>query len=87
MSEDSKEDLVKVLSEILTEFKDDDYEFPEGDLASLNMIEDLELDSLDIINFFFQVEEKFGVSVSAEDFTSENLNNLGNFATFIQSHQ
>lgn len=50
-------------------------------------INELGLDSLDIINFLFSVEEKTGVKVPDEDINAHGLRALKDFARYIDERR
>jgi acyl carrier protein len=50
-------------------------------------LNEMGLDSLDVINFLFSVEEKTGVKIPDEALDSENLRTLGAIAGYIDSHR
>ena len=82
MSE-NKAAIENELLEIVRGFKGADFVEPKGPAASAHLFEDLGLDSLDLINLLFQLEEKHGVKISADDVQQRNLLVLGNLAAFV----
>jgi acyl carrier protein len=61
-------------------------EFAQGQEITLETdLLEMGLDSLDIINLLFQIEESFGVSVPEEDFEDKNLKVLGNMVDYLSS--
>lgn len=48
------------------------------------IIEDIGLDSLEMINFILQVEDEFDVEINFEEFDYSNLDNIKTFAAFIE---
>lgn len=71
------------LIEIVRGFKGADFVEPGGPASAANLFDDLGLDSLDVINLLFQLEEKHGVKISAEDMKERDLMVVGNMAAFI----
>ena len=55
-----------------------------GDLPKKHLINDLGMDSLDIMNFLFQIEENEKVQISEADMESESLFQFGNLAGFVR---
>ena len=49
-----------------------------------HLIRDLHLDSLDVINFLFEVEIAFGIKIPEEDIDRRNLLLLGALKNYIQ---
>ena len=68
---------------LIREFKGAEFNEPHGDPSGLNFFQDLGLDSLEMINLLFQVEEKYGVRLSDEDMRERDLMVLGKMAAFI----
>ncbi len=50
-----------------------------------NLIEDLEADSLDIVDISLKLEEEYGIKVEEEDF--EKLNTVQDIVSYIESKQ
>ena len=48
-----------------------------------NLRKDLELDSLDTISFFFEVEKAFGIKISEKDIMENSLLNIERLIEFI----
>ncbi len=55
-----------------------------ADLPDKHLISDLEMDSLDMANFLFQVEEKEGVLIDESDLEARELYRLGKLVDYIQ---
>lgn len=71
--------------DIVRGFKGGDFVEPQGAAADAHLFHDLGLDSLDVINLLFQLEEKYGVKISAEEVKARDLMVLGNLSAFIAS--
>lgn len=72
--------FVVVKSKLQEEFEiEDDIVLKED----ASMVEDLGLDSLDFVDVFVIVEQEFGVTLKAEDFT--DVKTLGQFVDLIYS--
>lgn len=84
MSMDEKTtQIMDSLTGMVREFKGADFIEPDGDIASLSFSDDFELDSLDIINLLFQVDEQYSVKIAGEDLEEHQLLIIGNMAKFI----
>jgi len=53
--------------------------------ADTNIMEDLNADSLDVVELLMAIEETFGVSVPDEDVSG--LKTVGDIADYVESHQ
>jgi acyl carrier protein len=71
------------LLEIIRTFKGADFVEPQGAVSALNFFTDLGLDSLEVINLLFQVEQKYGIQISDEDMKKHDLMMVGKMAAFI----
>ena len=70
--------MITLMTEILREkFKIQKPLGPESD------INDIGLDSLDVINFLYSLEEKTGVAVPDEDINRLRLRTLASFAAYV----
>jgi acyl carrier protein len=86
MSEKNSAEVASLL-EIVRSFKGRDYVEPKGSAADLNFIEDLGLDSLEIINLLFRVEETYGIQISDKELKANKLIVVGNMAAYIAKHK
>ena len=75
--------VVAGLVEIIRSFKGGDFVEPKGAVAGLNFFDDFGLDSLEVINLLFQIEQKYGIQISDEDMQKHELMVVGNMAAFI----
>ena len=50
-------------------------------------LNELGLDSLDVINFLFTVEQETGVSIPDEILAEGNMNSLADFAAYVDQHK
>ncbi|MBQ8431223.1 MAG: acyl carrier protein [Clostridia bacterium] len=48
------------------------------------LVEDLEADSLDVVELLMQLEDEYGISVSDEE--AVNLNKIGDIINLLKSH-
>ena len=58
-----------------------------SDLGPNSKLNELGLDSLDVINFLFSLEEKVGVKIPDEALDAENLRTLADIAGSIDRHR
>lgn len=79
--------VITGLLEIVRDFKGADFVEPKGETSGLNFFDDFGLDSLEMINLLFQIEEKYGVRLSDDDMRKRDLIVLGNMAAFIAEHK
>ncbi len=56
-------------------------------LGADTKLNEMGLDSLDVINFLFSVEEKTGVKIPDEALDAENLRTLGAIAGYIDRNR
>lgn len=75
------------LIEIVRGFKGADFVEPKSPAGSAHLFDDLGLDSLDVINLLFQLEQKYGVMISADDVKERDLMVLGHLSAFIAEKQ
>ncbi len=61
----------------------DKFGVPEEDISAEASFEDLDLDSLDLVEFSLACEEELGVRI--EDEEAENLQTLGEAVTLLES--
>lgn len=59
----------------------------QADLGPHSKLNELGLDSLDVINFLFSLEEKVGVKIPDEALDAENLRTLGDIAGYVDRHR
>ncbi|NQV46685.1 MAG: hypothetical protein HQ504_02785 [Rhodospirillaceae bacterium] len=83
MTENPKEKLTRELVKMAVSYKDDLGDFSGRDSGELHFIEDLQFDSLDIINLLFEIETNYDVEISIDDFNNKNLAVVGNLAEHI----
>ncbi len=71
------------IKEIVDEFLVEEFEAEEGDISSeADMVEVLDLDSLDYVDLVVILESKFGFKATGEDF--EGIKTFGDFYEFIE---
>ena len=59
----------------------------QAELGPQSKLNELGLDSLDVINFLFSLEEKVGVKIPDEALDAENLRTLGDIAGYVDRHR
>lgn len=57
------------------------------DLSGNSSINEIGIDSLDVINFLYTLEEHTGVKILDEDIDAQGLTTLSQFAKYIDTHQ
>lgn len=81
------ESLVTGLIDMVRDFKGADFVEPAAGATNLKLTDDLGLDSLDIINLLFQIDENYGVKVAASDIMEHDLLVVENLASYIAERQ
>lgn len=79
----AKDDLYGILAEIINSNDKNNFAFKFSDIKGKNLSTDIGLDSLDIMAFLFDVEEKFGVKLPDEDFDELGLMNIDNLVDYL----
>jgi acyl carrier protein len=82
MSEDTA--LESRLKGYIESVRGNELKIDVGDLPKKHLINDLGMDSLDIMNFLFQIEENEKVQISEADMESLALFKFGNLAAFVR---
>jgi acyl carrier protein len=59
----------------------------EAELGADSSLTGLGLDSLDVINFLFTVEQETGVKIPDEALADGKLDTLADFAAYIERHR
>lgn len=78
----SKEEIFNKIAEILA----DRFELKTGQITNtLNFKEDLNADSIDIVEFVLELEDTFGAEITDE--AAENLVTVGDAVDYISEHQ
>ena len=75
--------LFENLSEVLVE----EFSKDSARLSSSTTLEDLELDSLDLINFLFRVEELYSVKIPDTTLVDGTINTLSDLIQYIEKHR
>lgn len=84
--DDKTRQTTDALVDMIRSFKGADFVEPVGEVDSLYFTEDFGLDSLDIINLLFEIDEKFGVKVATDDIVEHQLLIVSNMAAYIIEH-
>lgn len=78
----SKEEIFNKIAEILA----DRFELKTEQITNtLNFKEDLNADSIDIVEFVLELEDTFGAEITDE--AAENLDTVGDAVDYISEHQ
>lgn len=72
--------ILKKLENIIKEITKDDESLS---LSGKDLSEDFDMDSLDLINLFHQVEKEFNISLDDEMIVEEELSNIENLVSHI----
>ena len=78
-----KDDLYGILAEIINSNDKNSFSFTFSDIKGKNISTDIGLDSLDIMAFLFDVEEKFSIKLPDEDFDELGLMNLDKLVDYL----
>ena len=81
----NKVDIVNKLSELFSTTSSNHQSIDIDTFSSSDLVTDLGYDSLDLINFFFQIEEEFGVIITEEEIESCGLSKIENLAKIIET--
>lgn len=81
----NKLDIVNKLSELFSTTSSSNQSIDIDTFSSSDLVTDLGYDSLDLINFFFQIEEEFGVIITEEEIESCGLSKIENLAKIIET--
>lgn len=74
----------KKVIEILADIKEDD-KLKDSLTGESSIIDDVGLDSLEMINFLLMIEEEFGKEINFERLEYSNLASINTFVSFLQS--
>lgn len=78
-----RDEIIETLKNQISSVDDVSYDLSDPDIMSRDFISDIGFDSLDMIGFYFQIEEIFGVSVGEEDIDSGKVATFGGMVEHI----
>ena len=76
MTQDIFHGLVEIMKEVKSDAKVE---------KGKNLIEDLGLDSLDVISLLFEAEKRFDIKIPEEDISEHDLLNIDKFVAYIKN--
>lgn len=78
----NKKEVINGLSQILVEIKEDKT-LTDKLSENSNLINDVGIDSLQMISLMINIEEKFSVELNFSQINLDHLNSIGSLADFI----
>lgn len=72
------------LKSYIESVQDRKLDFEIAELSEKHLINDLAMDSLDIMNFLFQIQENENVEISEAEMESHSLFKVSNLAEFVR---
>ena len=78
----SEKEIFEKISEII----EDRFEIKADEITeNLNFQEDLDADSIDLVEFILQLEDEFGAEIPDDE--AEKIKTIGDAVSYIKSHQ
>ena len=84
MSEANNSHVLAVLRAEIAEIKGEAVDAPDAAFQEMHMIEDLGLNSLDMMTILFQVEQHFDLTIPEPDIDDKKLAMVGNMAEYVK---
>lgn len=81
----TKADITKKLLEMCSTSSSGEQSIDRESFSSADLVTDLGYDSLDLINFFFHIEEEFSVTITEEEIGICGLSKIENLASIIEA--
>ena len=81
----NKADIINKLLDMFSENRSREQAIDIETFSSADLVTDLGCDSLDLINFFFHVEEEFAITITEEEIESCGLSKIENLAKIIEA--
>ena len=81
----NKADIINKLLDIFSENRSGKQAIDIEMFSSADLVTDLDYDSLDLINFFFHIEEEFAITITEEEIESCGLSKVENLAKIIEA--
>ena len=81
----NKADIINKLLDMFSENSSRKHAIDIETFSSADLVTDLEYDSLDLINFFFHIEEEFSITITEEEIESCGLSKIENLAKIIET--
>ena len=81
----NKADIINKLSDIYSTNNFSTQSIDLETFSSADLVTDLGCDSLDLINFFFQIEEEFAINITEKEIESCGLSKIENLARIIEA--
>lgn len=81
----NKADIINKLLDIFSENRSGKQAIDMEMFSSADFVTDLDYDSLDLINFFFHIEEEFAITITEEEIESCGLSKVENLAKIIEA--